>query len=167
MFWDVRLKLKKFNPQIKKLDSKTISCSFIGYPERPKGFRFYCPGQCLKTVESRNAVFFENEAFSGRTEPKDPSNGAATPIREYGVTQEVTHEGNEIIPTIEAPLRRSQREKRPAISSDYEIYLNECDYDIGLETDPSPSDQAIKDKNSTTWLNATKEELKSMEDNKV
>ena len=44
--------------------------------------------------------FKKNEAFSGRTEPKDPSNGVATPIREYGVTQEATHEGNETILTI-------------------------------------------------------------------
>ena len=37
-------------------------------------------------VEYRNAVFLENEAFNGRIEPKDPSNGVATPIREYSVT---------------------------------------------------------------------------------
>ena len=111
--------------------------------------------------------FLENEAFNGRIEPKDPSNGVATSIREYGVTQVVTHEGNETIPTIEVPLQRSQREKRPTISSDYDVYLNECDYGIGLEKDPSFYDQAIKGENSTTWLNAMKEELKLMEDNEV
>ena len=68
----------------------------------------------------------------------------ATPIREYGVTQVATHEGNETIPIVEVPLRRSQREKRHAISRDYEVYLNECDYDIGLENDPTSYDQAIK-----------------------
>ena len=83
------------------------------------------------------------------------------------MTQEATHEGNETISTIEVPLRRSQREKRYAISSDYEVYLNECDYGIGLENDHSSYDQAIKGENSTTWLNAMKEELKSMEDNEV
>ncbi|RVX00875.1 Retrovirus-related Pol polyprotein from transposon TNT 1-94 [Vitis vinifera] len=41
---------------------------------------------------------------------------------------------NENVPTTEVSLRRSQREKRPAISNDYEVYLNECDYDVGLES---------------------------------
>ena len=50
---------------MKKLDSKTISCSFIGYPERSKGFRLYCHDQGLNIVEYRNVVFLENEAFSG------------------------------------------------------------------------------------------------------
>ena len=33
--------------------------------------------------------------------------------------------------------------------SDYEVYFNECDYDIGLENDPSSYDQVIKGENST------------------
>ena len=114
--------VKIFNPQIKKLDSKTISCYFISYLKRSKGFRFHCHDQGPKIVEFINAVFLENEAFNGRTEPKNPFDGVATPIREYGVTQEATHEGNETIPTIKVPLRRSQIEKkRHVISSDYEV----------------------------------------------
>ena len=42
--WGCPAEAKNFNPQIKKLDSETISCNFIGYPERSKGFRFYCHG---------------------------------------------------------------------------------------------------------------------------
>ena len=64
--------VKIFNPQIKKLDSKTISCYFIGYLERSKGFRFYCHDQGPKIVESINVVFLENEAFNRRSEPKNP-----------------------------------------------------------------------------------------------
>ena len=59
------------------------------------------------------------------------------------MTQEATHEGNETIPTVEVPLRRSQREKKLAISSDCEVYLNKCDYDIGLENDHFTYNQAI------------------------
>ena len=33
---------KVFNPNIAKLDPKTVSRHFIGYPDRSKGFRFYC-----------------------------------------------------------------------------------------------------------------------------
>ena len=112
-------------------------------------------------------MFLENEASTGRTKPKDPSNEVTTPIREYGVTQEAKHEGNETFSTVEVPLRRSQREKILAISSVYEVYLNESNYDIGLENYHSSYDQVIKGENFTTWLNAMKEELKSMEDHGV
>jgi hypothetical protein len=49
---------KLYNPHIKKLDSKIVSCYFIGYPERSKGFRFYCPSHTTRIIETRHAVFF-------------------------------------------------------------------------------------------------------------
>jgi transposase InsO family protein len=36
--WGSPAEAKVFNPTIAKLDSKTVSCHFIGYPERSKGF---------------------------------------------------------------------------------------------------------------------------------
>src|SRR5262249_42254410 len=39
-------------------------------------------------------------------------------------------------PTPQVPLRRSQREKRLAISNDYQGYLGEADYDIEQIMDP-------------------------------
>ena len=56
---------KVFNPNIRKLDPKTISCYFIGYPEKLKGFRFYCPDIHTKFVEMRHAVFLEDEMMRG------------------------------------------------------------------------------------------------------
>jgi hypothetical protein len=50
-----------FNPNIGKLDPKTVSCHFIGYPEKSKGFRFYCPDRYTKFVEMRHDVFLEDE----------------------------------------------------------------------------------------------------------
>ena len=52
---------KVFNPNIGKLDPKTVSCHFIGYLEKLKGFRFYCPDRHTKFVEMRNAIFLEDE----------------------------------------------------------------------------------------------------------
>ena len=52
-------------------------------------------------------------------------------------TQEVYRNENENVPSTKISLRRSQREKRPIISNDYEVYLNKCDYDVGLENDPT------------------------------
>jgi hypothetical protein len=39
------------------LDPKTVSCHFIGYPDKSKEFRFYCPDRYIKIVETRHTVF--------------------------------------------------------------------------------------------------------------
>jgi hypothetical protein len=57
---------KVFNPNIRKLDSKIVSCHFIGYPEKSKDFRFYYPDRHTKFVETRHVVFFEDEMMRGR-----------------------------------------------------------------------------------------------------
>jgi hypothetical protein len=62
---------KLFNPSIGKLDSKTVSCHFIGYPDKSKGFHFYCPDRYIKIMETRHAVFLEDEVISGSTVPRE------------------------------------------------------------------------------------------------
>jgi hypothetical protein len=54
-----------FNPNIEKLDPKIVSCHFIGYPKKSKGFRFYCPDRYTKFVETRHVVFLEDEMMKG------------------------------------------------------------------------------------------------------
>jgi hypothetical protein len=66
--WGCHAEAKVYNPHIKKLDSKIVSCYFIGYPERSKGFRFYYPSHTTRIVETRHAVFFENYNISGSNE---------------------------------------------------------------------------------------------------
>ena len=63
--WGSPAEAKVFNPNIGKLDPKTVSCHFIGYPEKSKGFRFYCPDRHTKFVETRHAVFLEEEMVRG------------------------------------------------------------------------------------------------------
>jgi hypothetical protein len=46
--WGYPAEVKIFNTNIGKLDSKTMSCYFIGYPDKSKGFRFYCPDRYTK-----------------------------------------------------------------------------------------------------------------------
>jgi hypothetical protein len=55
--WDCPTEARIFNPSIEKLDPKTVSCHFIGYPDKSKGFHFYCPDRYIKIVETRHAVF--------------------------------------------------------------------------------------------------------------
>jgi hypothetical protein len=63
--WGYPAEAKVFNPNIGKLDSKTISYHFTGYPERSKGYRFYCPDRHTKIIETRHAVFLEDNMIRG------------------------------------------------------------------------------------------------------
>jgi hypothetical protein len=63
--WGSPAEAKVFNPNIAKLDPKIVTCHFIGYPDRSKGFHFYCPDRYTKFVETRHAVFLEDEMMRG------------------------------------------------------------------------------------------------------
>jgi hypothetical protein len=63
--WGSPAEAKVFNLTIAKLYPKIVSCHFIGYPERSKGFRFYCPDRFTKFVEMRHAVVLEDEMIRG------------------------------------------------------------------------------------------------------
>ena len=70
-------------------------------------------------------------------------------------------------PQLEVSLRRSIRERRLVISNDYIIYLQEHKFDMGLEDDPISFSQGKQCVNSENWIDAIKDEMKSMVDNDV
>ena len=55
--WGCPAEVKVFNPNIGKLDPKTVSCHFIDYPEKSKDYRFCRPDRYTKFVETRHTVF--------------------------------------------------------------------------------------------------------------
>jgi hypothetical protein len=63
--WGSPAEAKVFNPNIGNLDPKTVSCHFIGYPKKSKGFRFYYLDRYTKFIETRHAVFLEDEMIRG------------------------------------------------------------------------------------------------------
>jgi hypothetical protein len=69
--WSCPAKARLFNPNIGKLDPKTVSCHFIGYPNKSKGFHFYCPDRYIKIMETRHAIFLEDEVIRGSTVPRE------------------------------------------------------------------------------------------------
>jgi hypothetical protein len=87
------------------------------------------------------------------------------------VQQQVNDPESDNEPIVEQPqeivFRRSQRERRSAILDDYVVYLQELENDLGIDKDPVSFSEAINGNNSDKWLNAMKEELKSMEQNCV
>ena len=223
-----------FNPSLGKLDERTISYYFIGYPERSKGFRFYIPDRHTKFAKTRHDVFLENDMIRGsgasrEIDLEEKRVYAPTPIIEepyFSLPTEITppeqrtHNAfpdvdvessgtaqNEKIretlaPTVptpeilvptdpepqdeeqetvpggsspqhhqeqqeienDIPIRRSQRVRKPAISSDYEVYIVQ---DMNSEEDPVTFEEAMKSPHSSKWRAAMEDEMKSMRTNKV
>ena len=58
--WGCQAEIRIYNPQERKLDARTISGYFISYPEKSKGYMFYCPTHSMKIVKTGNARFIEN-----------------------------------------------------------------------------------------------------------
>ena len=191
--WGCRAEARIYNPQEKKLDSRTISGYFIGYPEKSKGYRFYCPNHSTRIVETGNARFLENGEISGseksrkvsfdevrvdiptilpRQEVVTPQNNQQSEeneqheVNDFPLHEDIAIENN-VEPPQPAVLRRSQRERRSAIPNDYVVYLQESDFDIGIKKDPVSFSQAISSDDSTKWVDAMNDELKSMYQNDV
>ncbi|XP_019056627.1 PREDICTED: probable receptor-like protein kinase At5g47070 [Tarenaya hassleriana] len=68
--WGCQAEIRIYNPHEKKLDPRTISGFFIGYPEKSKGFIFYCPNHSTRIMETGNARFIENGQISGSDESR-------------------------------------------------------------------------------------------------
>jgi len=67
----------------------------------------------------------------------------------------------------EQPLRRSQRERRSAIPSDYVTYMSEDTNELSLGDDPTSFKEAMNNEHSSEWLDAMKDEMESMNANEV
>ena len=63
--WGCPAKARPYKPNEKKLDSRTMSCFFVGYFERSRGFKFYDPST-RSFFEIGNAKFIEDVELSGK-----------------------------------------------------------------------------------------------------
>ena len=193
--WGCAAEVRPYNPQMRKLDPRTISGHFIGYSERSRGYRFYCPTHSTRVVESNRAVFFEDDLDFQSAQPRNfvfeeehvlvpmPVTLPSTVLQPHIEQENVpTHEPVQPIvvepapPVVDeiqdhivadVPLRKSERTRRPAISDDYVVYLQEHEFDITLDSDPISFDQASNDPNSSMWMFAMQDELNSMSVNDV
>ena len=60
--WGCLAEARPYKPNERKLDSRTLSCHFVGYSERSRGYKFYDP--TTNTIfETGNVVFFEDDEF--------------------------------------------------------------------------------------------------------
>ncbi|RVW16631.1 Retrovirus-related Pol polyprotein from transposon TNT 1-94 [Vitis vinifera] len=198
--WGCPAEARPYKPNEKKLNSRTVSCYFVGYSERSGGFKFYDPST-ISFFEMGNAKFIEDVELSEReplrkvvfeeesvsipttghshimfddtiqnvqsiTEIQDTLEIPPTQVMEpIQVHEEVTQQPQE--PQVQVPLRKSTRERRSTISHDYVVHLEEHEFDMGLEDDPISVSQVKQSSNSEKWIEAMKDEMKSMKDNGV
>jgi len=59
-------------------------------------------------------------------------------------------------------LRRSHRDRKSTISTHYVVYLQESENDLSIDNELVSFSEAINDDNFDKWLDAMKDELKSM-----
>uniref|UniRef100_A0A2P2MWM4 Retrovirus-related Pol polyprotein from transposon TNT 1-94 n=1 Tax=Rhizophora mucronata TaxID=61149 RepID=A0A2P2MWM4_RHIMU len=211
--WGCSAEVRIYNPHEGKLDARTISGHFIGYSEKCKGYRLYCPNHSTRIVESGNARFIENGRFSGSGESRkvdirelqnekftvstptqggiptpsvstqivvpfvasqsrdmqgqqiDTRNTQSERIRDEP-SDNVQFTNEQVIPQ-EMALRRSTRQKRPAVSNDYVVYSLEHESELSIDKDPVSFQQAMKCNDSEKWFNVMKEEMKLMDVNQI
>ena len=186
--------MRVYNPHERKLDPITTSGFFIGYPLASKGFRFYCLGHHTRIVESLNAKFLEDHIDSSSSQSSEslstqssiepiifpimqerittiPVQGegleSGTVAHDFAVVNKNTHETVELAPLQSMPLRRSQRERIPALPDDYVVYSGEVDYDIREVIDPVTFLDVVHSPQYDKWNIAMKEEMLSMANNGV
>jgi len=151
---------------------------------------FYYPTHSTRIVETRNARFIENGETSGseasqsleikevRVQVPVTNISSSGVIVTYVVETHNNQEEQQINdlevknePIVEQPqevvLRRSHRDKKSVISNDYVVYLQELENDLSIDKDPVSFSEAIKGDNSDKWIDAMKDELKSMARNDV
>jgi hypothetical protein len=113
--WGCPAEAKLFNPSIGKLDPKTVSYHFIGYPDKSKGFHFNCPDRYIEIVETRHTIFLEDEVIRGSTVPREirleekrvyvPTLMVAEPFFSVPATVTPMTQGNVVVePVVDSPV---------------------------------------------------------------
>ncbi|RVW94541.1 Retrovirus-related Pol polyprotein from transposon TNT 1-94 [Vitis vinifera] len=133
--WSCPAEARPYKPNEKKLDSRTVSCYFVGYSERSRGFKFYDPST-RSFFETGNAKFIEDVELSGRESLRK----LITRIQD----------------TLEIPPAQVM-----------ELIQVHQEFDMGLEDDPISVSQVKQSSDSEKWIEAMKDEMKSMKDNGV
>ncbi|RDX65984.1 hypothetical protein CR513_55302, partial [Mucuna pruriens] len=183
------IKYAHLGPHERKLDSRIVSCYFVGYVKFSRGYKFYNPTSrsFFKTGNARilEDVEFGKEDNIRNEESVNDIDQVLVPITIQETTQIIRDNVQTIVLDIALPqahieqpqqpqqpqevsLRRSIKERRHAIPDDYIVFLLEHEDDIGLiEDDPIKFYQAMQSSNSQKWIDVMKDELKSMQDNDV
>ena len=66
--WGCHAEARVYNPNLSKLDSKSISCYFIGYPEKSKGYKLYSAKHKPRIFETHQVKFLNEKVHNAEYE---------------------------------------------------------------------------------------------------
>ncbi|RDX64083.1 hypothetical protein CR513_57402, partial [Mucuna pruriens] len=168
--WGCPAKARPYRPHERKVDSRTVSCYFVGYTEHYRSYKFYDPTS-RSFFETENARIlqvgeFEKEENIRNVFEEESVNDIGQVLVSITVQETTPIIGNNVQTIIldivlpqtpieqpqqsqEVSVRRSIRERRHAITNDYIIFLQEHEDVIGLiEDDLINLCQAMQSSNS-------------------
>ncbi|RDX71620.1 hypothetical protein CR513_49011, partial [Mucuna pruriens] len=163
--WGCLAEARPYRSHERKLDSRTVSCYFVGHAERSRGYKFYDPtsrsffetgnARILEEVEFGKEENIRNVVFE--EESINDIGQVLVPITVQETTPVIGDNVQTIVPNIvleqdydealpqppidetqqpqQVSLRRSIRERRHAIPDDHIVFLQEHEDDIGLTED--------------------------------
>ena len=147
-----------------KLDSKTRKCSLLGYRSVQKGYRVF-DHQNQKVLYSRNVKFDEQEVRSLPVEepPQHPLtlDSADEAAEEDSGDECGTREEPLPAAEVEAPLRRSTRERRPV------NYYGFPQAHVAIHQETTTFEEAIGCEKKAKWSEAMNSEMESLKKNDV
>ena len=167
----------------KKLDSKSMKCIFMGYPDGTKGYKLFDPEKKMM-CRSRDVIFDEKKFYyasrgeetdeelfpdmwlSSQTEDEDEKKDADNPQREEIGNEDdtSTNDANKPTQQMQQPQQRhSTRTSKPPQRYGEPI---PCDYasiaSCEIDDEPRNFDEAMKGDESVQWKDAADKEIKSL-----
>ncbi|GJW72832.1 retrotransposon protein, putative, ty1-copia subclass [Tanacetum coccineum] len=152
-----------------KLDSRSIKCSFLGYPKETMGYYFYYPLE-NKIFVARNVEFLKSSLIlqeaSGSNVDHEIIQEENTQPFEYTSEQhnEVVHDyvkpHSEIVPNC-----RSNR--IPQVPDRYGFYVDAEEHKLGDLNEPPNDKAALSDPEFDKWVKDMNAKMQSMKDSHV
>ncbi|GKD80014.1 retrotransposon protein, putative, ty1-copia subclass [Tanacetum coccineum] len=162
--WGCEALVKRDMP--KKLESISIKCIFIGYPNETMGYYFYYPLE-NKFFVARYAEFFETSLItqeaSGSTADFDKIQKEDAQPSEN--TSQHQHEVKHDTQTDVIPVRRSER--IPQAPERYGFYIDVEEHELGDHGEHPNYQIALSDPESKKWFEAMNAEMQSIKDIQV
>ena len=158
--WGSPAYVKKVDPD--KLESRSVKYRFVRYPKETLGYYFYTE---QRVFVSRHATFLEKQFIL------EGNSGSKIELDEVHEAQTTTVQEETPVhieqPSVEQPIRRSQRVSRQPKRYYGLVIENDNKLTVIDGDDPMTFNEAVSNVDSEKWQSAMKSEMDSMYSNQV
>jgi hypothetical protein len=132
--WSCPAETRFYRPQEKKLDEMTVSCYFIGYAEKSRGYKFYDPANKI-IFEINKVMFFEDVMVQrGNTNQIVFEKSQHSSIRETPTSVPIVIR----IFVVNKPIVNDSLVYEPIVNEPSEIEENQEQDNVDVEEEPIP-----------------------------